>query len=132
MISAPIKRGEFVALVADSGVVSIGASGTLVTLTPPVGQRVRLTHLSTTSAVTQVNITVRFDAIDLVTAKSIKGDSPQGPTEFSIGSYQAYTAGLPPSGNHKYITGKIDEVLYIILTTATTTAELYYAYEFGE
>ena len=132
LIPNPILRGEFVSLFADGAVISSGASGTLATLTPPSGQRVRLTHLSTTSPTIQINITVRFDAIDLVTAKSVQGDSPQAPAEFSIGSYQPYTAGLPPSGNHKHITGKIDEVLYIILTTSTTAVDLYYAYEFGE
>ena len=77
MISLPVKRGEFVALEASSGTIGVGESGTLRTITPPSGQRVRLTHLSTTSPVIQVNITLRFGAVDLVTAKSVKGDIPQ-------------------------------------------------------
>ena len=136
-MSAPLNTivesgGDFVTREAAGGTIASGATGTILTLTPLAGQRVRLTHLSTASPVIQINITVRFDAIDLVTAKSVQGDSPQAPAEFSIGSYQPYTAGLPPSGNHKHITGKIDEVLYIILTTSTITVDLYYAYEFGE
>ena len=130
--SLPVKRGEFVALEAASGTIGVGESGTLRTITPPPGQRVRLTHLSTTSPVVQINITLRFDAVDLVTAKSVSGDIPQADSQFSIGSYQPYTAGAPPNGNHKHVTGKTDEVLYIILTTSTITVDLYYAYEFGE
>ena len=48
LVSIPILRGEFVAEFAGSGSIPFGGTtGVKLTLTPPAGQRVRLTHFST-------------------------------------------------------------------------------------
>ena len=134
MISIPIKRGEFVALFAGSGVVANNSPiGNLVTLTPPPGQRVRVTNLSTIPNVgipliSQVQLT--FGTTEVFDG-GISGSDPDRVGRVSIGSYQDYPAGDPPLGNHKHITGKINEV-FTVDTTKITEQALYYAYEFGE
>ena len=129
--SLPVKRGEFVALVAAGGTVVNPNTMNLV-LTPPSGQRVRVTHLSTLAGVNQSSISITIGGASVLTNKTIQGDAPDASAnEFSIGSYQPYTAGLPPSGNHLYITGKTDEAINITSSGALSNT-IYYAYEFGE
>ena len=129
--SIPIKRGEFVAREAGRGVLSSGSPINLV-VTPPEGQRVRLTHLSIGASaggfLTGVRVT--FGAVIVLSNASISGEDPSS-GRVSIGEYQPYAAGNPPYGNHKYITGKTDEALSITRAGAGSYA-LYYAYEFGE
>ena len=134
MISIPIKRGEFVALFAGSGIISTGASGNALVLTPPSGQRVRLTHLSTGAGFDQNGISILFGTTTVLSEKFISGPAPDiGAQErFSIGKYQPYAAGAPPNGNHLYITGKINEALTINKNTGGTARDLYYSYEYGE
>ena len=126
--STPILRGEFVALLAGSGTVTSGVANVLIT--PPAGQRVRLTHLSTSGAPLP-NVSILFGSTTLVDEADLYGDFPAWPARFSVGSFQAYAAGAPPSGNHKYVTGKTDEVLNIT-SAASVATTMYYAYEFGE
>ena len=128
----PIKRGEFVALEAAGGTIGAGESGTLRTITPPAGQRVRVTHLSTIAAgnTSVSQITLVFGSTTILSSATI-GSQPQLANRYAIGSYQPYNAGVPPFGSHKYITGKVDEAFTVTAGTSTATI-LYYAYEFGE
>ena len=131
MISIPIKRGEFVALFAGNGTVVAPNTMNLL-LTPPIGQRARLTHLSTTAGVNQSSISIFLGTVTVLSSKTINGGSPVASSNsFSIGSYQPYGAGSPPSGNHPFITGKTDEVINITSSGALSNT-IYYAYEFGE
>ena len=61
--STPIKRGEFISFSSGSGVINGGAGGDILTLTPPSGQRVRVTHLSTTALAIQSGISILFGDI---------------------------------------------------------------------
>lgn len=132
IISLPIKRGEFVAQFAGSGTVASSTpGGTILTITPPSGQRVRVTNLSTDTSGIITNATLSFDSLDILTSISISGQAPNSGLRYSIGNYQPYGVGAPPVGNHKFITGKIGEA-FIVSTTSTTSGVLYYAYEFGE
>ena len=133
MISIPIKRGEFVALFGASGSINAGAaSGTILTISPPSGQRVRVTNLSTAAGVNQASISILFDTTTVLSNKTISGGTPvASDARFSIGSYQDYAAGTPPSGNHPFITGKLNEPL-VLSAGSITTQIIYYAYEFGE
>ena len=127
----PIKSGEFVSLEAVSGGIGAGASGDILTVTPPPGQRVRITHLSTSTSGIVTNATLSFDSLDILSSVSISGGAPNSALRYSIGNYQSYAAGNPPVGNHAYITGKTNEV-FKVKSGVTTTTILYYAYEFGE
>jgi hypothetical protein len=127
MISLPIKRGEFMALSSGSGTVTSGVVNLLIT--PSLGQRVRLTSLSTTEGSVISSVSIIFGSTTLITA-NLNGGVPDSPN-FSVGSFQSYAAGNPPNGNHKYVTGKVDEALNITSASGIGT-DLYYAYEFGE
>ena len=133
MISLPVKRGEFVALEASSGTIGTGVTGDILTVTPPSGRRVRLTHLSTTSGSSQTDISITLGIAPVLVSQSISGYLPQANSgRYSIGRFQPYTAGAPPSGNHPFITGKTDEALIISKGAGNTGIAIYYAYEFGE
>jgi len=127
--SMPIKRGEFVAREAGSGLF-VSPNPVDLVVTPPPGQRVRLTHLSTASGGGEGDVTVAFGATNVLTSAVILGRLPTNDA-YSVGNYQPYPAGNPPWGNHKYITGKTDEVLTVTKPFAISNT-LYYAYEFGE
>lgn len=128
MISIPIKRGEFVALSASSGVVTPPTFPNVV-ITPPSGQRVRLTHLSTPSSGGETGVNVSFGAAIILNNVTLSGSVPTAGA-YSVGSYQPYATGTPPWGNHEYVTGKTDEVLTIAKGGASLNG-IYYAYEFG-
>mgnify|MGYP003679108715 CR=1 FL=1 len=128
MISLPVKRGEFVALAAASG-FNVAPNTMNIILTPPQGQRVRLTHLSTSGANEQSDAAIKFGVTTLING-TIFGSTPTA-GRYSVGSMQPYAAGLPPSGNHKNVTGKTDETLTLSSSVPLTTT-VFYAYEFGE
>ena len=124
--------GDFVTRFMGSGSASIGASGDVITLTPPSGQRVRLTHLSNEVGVNETVMSIFLGALDVTGSVAINGADPTGSGVVSIGSYAAYLQAQPPSGNVRYITGKVDEVLTVKKNSGTLVGTLYYGYEFGE
>ena len=131
--SLPIKNGEFAVLSASGGVIASGVTGDILTVTPPAGQRVKLTHLSTAAGFEQAGISILFGVTTVLSEKLISGPQPNAQVNrYSIGEYQPYAAGNPPNGNHLYITGKTDEVLTITKNAGNTARTIYYAYEFGE
>ncbi len=69
--------GAFVAREAASGFLNSGVTGTILTLTPPAGQRVQLTHLSTDTGFEQTGISVVFGTTTLITEKTLAGPNPE-------------------------------------------------------
>ena len=67
-------------------VVTSGATGTFATLTPPSGQKVRLTAISGTSAVQTNLTTITVGGVDVVTAVILEGENlqPNAANEFKI------------------------------------------------
>lgn len=125
------KQNDFATRFMGGGSTSATGDGVpIVTLTPPAGQRVRLTHLSTAAGTTRPSLKLAFDALDITITFTLDGDDPS--SNWTVGSYQDYTAGNPPSGNHLFFTGDVDEVFYIISTAGAATGTIYYGYEFGE
>jgi hypothetical protein len=129
-----VIQGVTSALVARSvgdGVINSGATGNILTLTPPAGQRVRLTHLSTSSAAgNSGGIIISIGGVDINTVIDINGAAPD--LGMSIGAYHNYAAGNPPSKNFKSITGGEDEVLIIRMSAGASAKNIYYGYIFGE
>lgn len=125
------KQNDFATRFMGGGSISIGSGGSLVTLAPPNGQRVRLTHLSTATGASQSGISVLFDAEVVISEDVINGDTPSA-SSISVGSYQDYAAGAPPNGNYLFWTGKVDEAITIVKNAGNTTQIVYYGYEFGE
>ena len=125
------KQNDFATRAMGGGTTSSTGDGTpILTLTPPTGQRVRLTHLSTTAGTNRPSIKLRFGSLDITPTYTLDGDDPS--SNFTVGSYQDYSAGNPPSGNFEFFTGDTDEVFYIISTAISGTGTIYYGYEFGE
>ncbi len=126
------KKNDFATRLMDGGTVSIGSNGTLITLTPPSGQRVRLTHLSTTagSGFQEIGVTVLFGST-VVVNHNINGSVPSA-NGYSVGSYQPYAAAAPPQRNYTHWTGAEDEVLTVVKNTGNTVYEIFYGYQFGE
>ena len=135
------KQNDFATRFMGGGSINAGTPvGVILTLNPPSGQRVRLTHLSTigTSDTTQGSITIKFGDIEVVTSKLISGSRPTGSGLFSVGSFQDYQSspapyGNPPSGNYEHWTGAADEIFTITLGSVSPTGTIiYYGYEYGE
>ena len=134
LLSLKTYTGDFIPRSSGGGTVANGSPiGTLLTLTPPSGQRVRVTNLSTIPNVgipliSQVQL--NFGSIEIWDG-GVSGSDPDRTGRISIGAYQEYPSGDPPLGNYNHITGAVDEQ-FIVATTKITEQILYYGYEFGE
>lgn len=126
------KNVDFVTRSISGGSISAGATGDVITLTPPTGQRVVLTHLSTTAGVSESNISVLIGGLDVTGVVSISGSSPAPLATLSVGSYQPYAAGNPPSNNHRQLAGGTGEPIVVRKNSGTTVNTLFYSYQFGE
>lgn len=128
------KQNDFATrLMGGGSVVSGAGAGTKLTLTPPAGQRVRLTHLSTGAAIFLGDMSVKFGSTTVYTG-NIFGSTPDGgaSVSFSVGSYQPYVGASPPAGNYEWWTGEVDEVFTLVKNGADPSQTFYYGYQFGE
>ena len=129
------KQNDFATRFMGGGTISIGSNGDMLELTPPAGQKVRLTHLSTedNAGANESNISVIFGSETVINQDVLSGHQPTV-GQFSIGSYQPYTYVNPasPSGNYEWFTGDTDEVLVINKSLGNTLSTIYYGYEYGE
>ena len=125
--------GDFISRSSGGGNIPAGASSAtpLLTLTPPSGQRVRITHRSTQAGNVQTGISVTFGTAAVISNSAISGATPNSGAR-SVGSFQPYAAGLPPHGNVIYLTGKTDEAAVVTLGVGSTAEVIYYGYEYGE
>ena len=113
--------GTFLAKFA-SGVLGVGAgaTGAYITLTPPSGQRVKLTLLH--AGANQTNLTtVTVGGNAVVTSLNLRTEGTASTTGYKIG-------GNVPIDD--FIVGDIGEVLEIS-TDVATSSTTYYAYQFG-
>lgn len=103
--------------------VAAGATGTFATITPPSGQKVRLTMLSATSAAQSNLTTITVGGVDVVSAVNLEGENNQtnAANEFKIGL---------SNGNQMYIEGDIDEVVELKTDVALSNNTIY-SYQFG-
>lgn len=125
LFSSLVGGGEFVASFASKTIeVSFGATGTVVTLTPPAGKKVKLTGLASSGAVHTNLITVSVGGNAIITdAKASQlGNVDVDVDELLIGF-----------GNYNQIpiTGKVGEAITIVTNVAMSQG-LFYTYQFGE
>lgn len=113
-----------------------GVTGDLFIITPPTGQKVRLTHLSTGVGLEEAGITISFGAVDILTNGIINGSDPKATNAagkyISIGSYFSFAGATPPAGNFQNVTGGANEALKINKSGGNTANVIYYSYELGE
>jgi len=112
-----------------SGVITLasGASGDVVTLTPPANQKVKLTGL--VSATTEPGVTVTLGGSDVVTSLQLVSSDSQSTGDFSI---NATKSGVGQLSSIEAITGDEDEQLVIKKDTGSTVANITYTYQFGQ
>ncbi len=136
LLSSAFSGGGFATRLASTGIILAGSTGTVLTLTPPAGQKVRLTALSQDPTYEQAGISILFDSTEVITEGRLRSAAPEGTNsttkDFSVGSYFPYSGSIPPVGNFLHFTGKQDEELIITKTAGGTGQNIYYAYEFGE
>ena len=124
----------FTTRLISTGIVAAGTTlGDILIITPPSGQRVRLTHISTGAGLSESSISITIGANLVVDSKIISGSEPRNP-RYSLGSYAPYTYvnPNPPQGNSVSIIGAMDESVTISKAGSNTVNDLYYAYELGE
>jgi len=99
-------------------------TGTIATITPPNGQRVKLTSLSAQS-VTLTNLTtVTVGGVDIVTSATLNSATATP----NINGHIAIGYSSP---SQEPITGEIDEVIELKTNIATSNITVY-AYQFGD
>ena len=121
---------DFATRLMGSGVSTSSGSFDII-ITPPAGQRVRLTHLSTVQGVIRADITVIFGTQQVLSNVVIAPPTNPFTAVYSVGSYQNYQSGLPPFRNYEYFTGETDEAL-TLRSGPGTSGTFYYGYQFGE
>ena len=126
--SGEFTEGGFATkFISGTTLISSGSSGTLLTITPPSGQKVRITYLTMATVTTQPNINLRIGGVNVATGITLRhrdGGFDNGDANFfKIGGRDA-----PLS----YLEGESDEAIDIVLTTGTTAAEIQVMYMYGE
>lgn len=103
-------------------VVTSGATGTFATLTPPSGQKVRLTAIAGVALQTNLT-TVTVGGVDIVTAVELEGENlqPNAANEFKINF---------GGSNQNFIDGDTDEVMEL-KTDVSLSSNTNYTYQFG-
>ncbi|MFK5949861.1 MAG: hypothetical protein QM500_13950 [Methylococcales bacterium] len=125
-------RSDFITRDKGSGNIITGTSGLVLTLTPPIGQRVRITYLSTSVGATQVGVILAFGGVNLSASLTIDdGTTGTGVTSMSIGGIPVNSSTNPPRKAKRYITGGKDEA-FTVSYSASGTNSVFYGFEFGE
>ena len=108
------------------------AAGAVITLTPPSGQRVKLTVLQAeVGAGAQVNMTLTVGANTLITSQTLSSESNTIVGGFKIGTGDSAGAvTLSHFNTHPPILGEVDEVV-TLTAAAITISAISYNYEFG-
>jgi hypothetical protein len=108
------------------------AAGDIITITPPSGQRVRLSVLQAEAgAGEQVNMTLKVGANTLITTQTLSSESNVVVGGFKIGTGDSEGAVTKSQFNtHPPILGEVDEAI-ILTAAANTVSPISYNYEFG-
>lgn len=123
-----LPSGEFKAtLCSATQIIAAGSSGTLQTLTPTGGRKIRLTMLSVGPGASESGISVVADGVTVISSKTLTG-TLLGLNAFTIGFGQD-ASGNPLTGN----TSHIEAFTSIVISKASgsTASNIYYATEQG-
>lgn len=124
----PFKSGgvSFILKLAETTqTIASGQTGLLATITPPSGQKVRITNMAVVAiSQLQSGISIAINGADVITEKSIIADQliSDFTNRFGIGG---------SSGSHHVIEGQTDEPITITKNAGNTTQAIYYSFEFG-
>ena len=122
------SSGAFVpTFISPTATISVGASGSIITLTPPSGERARLTSL--VSNRTDNIVTVSVGGVNIISSKALGRDSANT-NLFIIASGGSQFYLNSSNGLIREIMGGVDEQI-IVIRSGLTTANIRYAYQFG-
>ena len=125
LLKSMVGSGGFLVKFASANInLGAGATGTIITLTPPAGQKVRLTGLMTNAGTDPISLTtINIGGVAVVTAVKLAKNTagPEIANGFRIGYNQP---------NQHFLEGDIDEVIDII-TDIGTSQIIGYSYQFG-
>lgn len=138
LLSSIMGGSGFTARGIFGGVSGAGVS-TVVSVTPPTGQRVKLTRLETMDPTSrQGNVRVTFGGVDIFNSSAISVlDNYATSTVancFSVGYIkEGASTTLSPNRAVREVLGKVNETMVIDLTFAqVTTYNIAYGYSIGE
>ena len=109
--------------------IATGSSGTLVTITPPAGKKVRLTGLATvTIGAIETGVSVSNSSGAIVSALSLHSSNSNIVGSFSVGQDVPNAAGA--AGSIPFI----DSISAIVIAKAAgnTAVDIVYSYAFGD
>ena len=122
------SSGAFVpTFISPTATISAGASGSIITLTPPSGERARLTSL--VSNRTDNIVTVSVGGVNIISSKAL-GTDAANTNLFIIASGGSQTYLNQNNGLIREIMGGVNEQI-IVIRSGSTTANIKYAYQFG-
>ena len=123
--------GEFVSSFASGRqLVSSGATGNIIVLTPPAGKRVRVNGMQAQAIESGITITV--GARTVVSSLNLDINETTLADSFLIGQPVATPYAGGDKGSIPYLLGLPDEVVTVTKDAGSTSANIYYGYEFGE
>ncbi len=136
LLSSAFGGSGFVTRTMGTGVVPNGTgAGTYLTLTPPAGQKVKITYLSVPNGTAAVfSITLSFGGNDFSGSIGIDDGvsvATNTGTSFSIGTNPDNNRANPPKAYKQSVTGGTDEA-FTMTSGAALFNDIHYGYEFGE
>ncbi len=133
-LSSIVGGGGGFVITSHSGTqkIATGSSGTILTLTPPTGERVRLTVFSPSGTDTVAGLQLNVNGVQMCTGFC------SGNTNL-VGSWCVNAVGVSASGvsNKAWagyvpgVLGGVDEVITVVATGATTSSVIHYGYQTG-
>lgn len=124
-LKSTVGAGEFNPTFFSGGLqIAAGASGTILTLTPPLGMRVRLVGLNSTG---EAGISVTADGNPVVTNLSLNNGT-------GVGGFAVGKATSSPSTGQAALLDFIDAKSSIAITkvSGSTSVPILYSYAYGE
>ena len=117
--------GGFITKYASPNIsVASGSTGTFATLTPPQGQKVKLTGLVSAASSHTIGTTVTIGGVDVVNDEKLtSSDGVLIVDGMSVG----YANPI-----QNYITGDVNEVIELKASGGALQTGVYYSYQFGE
>jgi hypothetical protein len=117
-------------LISGGLTVSSGASGTLVSLTPPAGERVVITNLVSDTGGIEADLSVEVGGTAVISGGTLASGNITGGSSFYVGINNTDTNGA--ANGILGITGGKNETIDIIKDSGTTSFDIHYQYMFGK
>ncbi len=133
-LSSLIGGGGGFVVTSHSGSQQIapGSSGTILTLTPPIGERIRLTVFSPAATTTVTDLQLNVNGAQLCTGTCSGATSLVGSWCVNgVGVSSASVSNQNWAGYIPEVLGGVDEVITVVATGANTASTIYYGYQTG-